>query len=79
MDAGLIERSLRRVLATGEPVLGLDIEVSGALRRMVTCTVAQERLRNRAASPAELPPPTAAGAVRLRIPCRLPAGEHGPR
>src|SRR5215469_2090563 len=27
MDAGLIERSLRRVLATGEPVFGLEVSI----------------------------------------------------
>ena len=37
-----------------------DIEASSASRRMIRCTVAQERLRNRAACPAELPPPTMA-------------------
>jgi len=45
--------------------------------RQVATRPVQEWLRNRAACPAQLPPPAAAGAVRLWIPCRLPAGEHG--
>ena len=35
--------------------------MSGAWRRMITCTVVQEWLRNRATCPAQLPPPAATG------------------